>query len=258
MKRPTTARVEQLALGSQAAARQVRQRRRIGLAGDQRLQDGPGGDAPHVGHHGGQLHVGVLEHHLQPVGDASALLDQMGAIAGQVAELALLGRRDEAAPQQPVPEQVRDPLGVPHVRLPARDGLDVVGVGHQDGQVAFQQVVDRAPVRARALHGDMGASHLREPVQQRQQLVRHRAERPRHLLHAAISRRGQHARDDEPLVDVQPAATAMEHLHRPPPARRTSACGRRLGVRLAQILSCVLPTIGCDNGRCLGTPRPNC
>jgi hypothetical protein len=82
---------QQFARGSQAAARQVRQRRRIGLAGGQRFEDGAGGDAPHVGHHGGQLHVGVLEHHLQPVGDASALLDQMRAIAGQVAQLTLLG-----------------------------------------------------------------------------------------------------------------------------------------------------------------------
>ena len=48
----------------------------------------------HVGHDRGQLRVGVLEHRLQAVGQARPLLDQVGAVAPQVAQVPL---REEAA-----------------------------------------------------------------------------------------------------------------------------------------------------------------
>lgn len=117
-------------LGPQAAARQIGESGRVGRPGEQRLQDGARRDAAYVGHDRRQLDIGVLEHRLEAVGQARALLDQVRAIARQVAQVALRRRGDEAAADQPVAQQVGNPLRVFHLRLPPRDGLNVVRVRH--------------------------------------------------------------------------------------------------------------------------------
>ena len=53
-------------------------------------------------------------------------------------------------------QQVGQPLAVAHVGLAARDGLDVRGVDQQHVEPALQQVPDRLPVDAGALHGHVG------------------------------------------------------------------------------------------------------
>jgi hypothetical protein len=50
------------------------------------------------------------------------------AVAGQVPQLADDRRRDEAAPQQPVLQQLAQPGGIAHIGLAAGQQLDVPGV----------------------------------------------------------------------------------------------------------------------------------
>ena len=45
-------------------------------------------------------------------------------------------------------------------------------------ELAFQEIVDRAPVDPSAFHRHMGTAGLLEPVGQRQQVGRHRTEGP--------------------------------------------------------------------------------
>jgi hypothetical protein len=85
-------------------------------------------DAAHVGHDRGELDAGVLERRPEPGDEARPLLDRVGAVARQVAAVALRRRRDEAGAQQPAAQQVGDLLGVLHVGLAAGDGLDVAGM----------------------------------------------------------------------------------------------------------------------------------
>jgi hypothetical protein len=50
------------------------------------------------------------------------------AVAGQVAQLADWGWGNEAAPQQPVLQQLRQPGGISHIGLAPGHDLDVAGV----------------------------------------------------------------------------------------------------------------------------------
>ena len=79
--------------------------------------------------------------------------------------------------QQPVGQQLGDPLGVLDVGLAARHLLDVRGIDHQDSEAALQQVVDRLPELAGALHRDVGDLQAEQPGDQVEQLGGGRAER---------------------------------------------------------------------------------
>ena len=142
-------------LAPAVAPRQLGQRRRVVLAGDQRLDHGPARDAQHVGGDAGQLDVGVLQHLLDAVGHRGPVADQLGPLPRQVAQLADRRRRDEAGREQAVLEQLGDPLGVLDVGLAAGDLLDVLGVDQHHLEAALQQVEDRLPVDAGRFHGDV-------------------------------------------------------------------------------------------------------
>jgi hypothetical protein len=68
--------------------------------GDQRFEHLPGGHAQDVRDHRVQLDPGVLEQLLDPLGLSGALLDQLLAVPGQVAQFGLHRRGHEAGPQQ--------------------------------------------------------------------------------------------------------------------------------------------------------------
>ncbi len=94
----------------------------VAFTGDERGQHRPARHAQHVGGDRVQLDAGVLEGLLDPLALAGVGLDEPFAVAGQVAQLADRRRRHEAAAQQPVLEQLGQPLGVSHVGLAARAG----------------------------------------------------------------------------------------------------------------------------------------
>ena len=149
-------------------------------------------------------------------------------------------------------QQLGQPFAVSDIRLPAGDVLDVLRIDQQQLEVAFQQVVDRLPVDARGLHGDVGDPGLGQPVRQSQQLFGHRAEGAYLLLAGAILGQHQPAGNDRLLVDVQAATAGIDGSHRSlllgqDRARRPSA--EDSAVRAASKRR--------NNLSSLGTPGPN-
>ena len=78
------------------------------LSGDDRCEDRAAADAQDVGDHARQLHVRVFQRLLQPVRVPCDLTDQLLAGSCQIAQCLNRGRRHEAAPNQPVRQQVGD------------------------------------------------------------------------------------------------------------------------------------------------------
>ena len=159
--------------------------RKLGRARGKRLQHRHAGDAEDVAGHAGQLDAGALQQLQHPVALRRPRLDQRPPGAHQLAQVADRRRRHEALADQPVADQLRNPLRIFHVGLAARHVLDVVGVADGQVEVALQHGVDRLPVDAGALHADVGDAVLGEPRPQGFQLVRRGAEGAEQLLRPA-------------------------------------------------------------------------
>jgi hypothetical protein len=208
--------------------RQGGQRGRIGLAGDQGLDDGAPAHPRDVGQHRGELDVGVLQRLLQPLDVAGALADQL--LAGAQQDTQRLGGRvgDEAGAHQAVGEQLGQPGRVGHVGLAAGHVLHLRRVGQHQGEIAVgQDVPDRLPVDAGRFHGDMRAAALGQPGGQRQQPGRGGGEGLH--LNADTAAAGQaSAGHNGVFVHVQASATGMENLHRAL-LHRAAGVGRPFG-----------------------------
>jgi hypothetical protein len=89
-------------LGAQASACQLGEQVGVVGAADERLEHRPPGDAEHVARDRGELDPCVLEHLVEPLHLARALLDLRLPVAGQVAQLADRARRYEARADEPV------------------------------------------------------------------------------------------------------------------------------------------------------------
>ena len=74
---------------------------------------------------------------LQAISEARTLRDEMGAVAGQVAQVALRWGGDEAAAEQAMAEQVGNPFRIFDIGYAAGHGFDVIGVGDQEFEVAL-------------------------------------------------------------------------------------------------------------------------
>src|SRR3954466_15021197 len=72
-----------------------------------------------------------------------------------------------------------------------RHGLDVMGVGDDQLEVAFQDGMDRLPVNPGALQADI--RHALQPLPHRLQILRHRRKRPDLLVRLAAGLPDQHA-----------------------------------------------------------------
>ena len=100
--------------------------------------------------------------------DAGAIVDQCLAIPREVPELADGHWWHEAAPQQPMLQQLGDPHAVMDVRLPPRDLLDMRRIDEQAGEVALERVEHRLPIHAGTLHRHMRHPMGRQPVPEHQ------------------------------------------------------------------------------------------
>jgi hypothetical protein len=85
----------------------------------QSAQHVPTAGSENVCGHAGQLHVAGLQQLLDAIRLVGSLLDQRLAIARQFAQLADLLGRDKAGAEQSQLQQLRDPLRVLEVGLPA-------------------------------------------------------------------------------------------------------------------------------------------
>ena len=234
---------ERRQLRPQLALGEVRQRLGIRLALAERPQHRLTGGAERTARHRGQLDVGVLEHLLQAVGLAAPLPGQRLAIARQIAQLADRLRRHEARPQQPVLEQLAEPLGIQQVSLSAGHVLDVLGVHEQQLEVVLEQVVDRLPVDAGRLHRDVSDTEALEPIAQPEQVARHRRELGAQLRTGTCSVRHMDAGGHLLLVHIKRATALIDALHLSPPTDRQRPVARGepscseilLGVRSATV-----------------------
>jgi hypothetical protein len=195
------------------------------------------GHAENVAHDARQLDVGGLQELQEPVAFGRLALDQLAAVAQQLAHLPQRPGRHEALGDQPVPNQIGDPLGILHIGLAPRHVADVPGVADDQLEMPLQDGIDRAPIDARALHPNVRHPRRLQPVPQCFEVSRHGAERP-HLLGRLNPRRpDQKARHDRLLMNVQTTAPLNDRLHHrlPPSESDRDAAGT------FEKLPCVLP-----------------
>jgi hypothetical protein len=91
------------------------------------------------------------------------------AEAHQIAQCTNRLLRHKAGRDQPVTQQVGDPLAVLHVSLAAGHILDALRVADHQCEVIFPEGINRTPIDPRALHPDMATALLRQPISQLQQ-----------------------------------------------------------------------------------------
>lgn len=120
------------------AAGQVRETFAVPLAGDQGLQDGAAGGADDVAEDRGEVHPGVLELLLQPLGFLAGAADDLGPAAGQVSQFADLTLGDEGAHRQARGAGPGEECGVARVGFAAPDALEVGRVDEHQVQVRLE------------------------------------------------------------------------------------------------------------------------
>ena len=190
------------------------QPRGVVLARRQGLEHRPPALAEQVGEDPVELDVRVLERLLQPQHVARPLAHELLAGAQERAQLRRRAVRDEAGPDQAVRQQLGQPGRVAHVRLAARDVLDLGRVGQDQREPALgQDVPDRPPVDAGRLHRDVGAAVLRQPRGQLEQ-ARGRGGEGADLAGDLAAGGEAHGGDHGRLVDVEAGAARVEDLHR--------------------------------------------
>lgn len=188
---------------------------RLPLAGNEGLQHRPTALPQDVGDHAVELDVGLFQRLLDALNMGRALAHQLLPGAHQASQLAHLLRRHEAAADQSVCLQVREPDRVGHVALAARNGLDVLGVGqHQlEGAGLRQNVPHRLPVDPGRLHRHRRDAMARQPLRQGDQARRRRLEGA-HLDPDLALLDQPHSGHHRLLVHVEAGATRMQYVHR--------------------------------------------
>src|SRR5205823_7794198 len=128
---------------AQRALGEVRQYGGIPGPGDERPEHRAARDPEDVGRDRGQLDARVLEHLVEALRLARALLDLRRAVAREIAQLANRLGRDERWPHHPVLDELAEPGGIRHVGLPPRQLARVAGV-HQLARKRFlEDIVHR-------------------------------------------------------------------------------------------------------------------
>ena len=117
-----------------------------------------------VGHGAGKLDVGALQQLLDAAADPGLLLRERGSGSRQIPQVADHRRRNIAATQQTMSEQLGYPLAVHHVGFTAWDRLDVLSVSKHHLEVFFEHVPYRLPINACRLHSDMSNVKAPEPL----------------------------------------------------------------------------------------------
>ena len=185
----------------------------------------------------GQLDVGPFQRLLQPVDLGRALVHQTGAVAGQLAQLALGAVRHEAGPQQPVPQQVGDPLAVLHVGLAPGHRLDVLRVDQQQAErgppAGCRPASSTRPVPSIATCVQPASASQSPSASSVRRSSCRRSGSP--CVAPAPARRHQ-ARHHRPLVHVQPATPLVHDVHAHLPL------AERAGYPRGSSVLCVLPS----------------
>jgi len=202
---------------------------------DERLPHRATRDAHNVTGHGAQLDVRVFQHLVHPVHDAGLIANQGRAVPRQIAQLPNGGGRNEAAFQEPMLQQLRNPLGIADVGFPPGDLFHVARIDQQDGEPIFEQVPDRFPKYACRFHRDVRHPRLCQPVRQRQQIGGHRGRTSNDFVEVAVRPEDATTYHHEGFVHIQACAAGIDHLHRLTPFRRHGQ-DSRMWVNLFRVL----------------------
>ena len=192
-----------LATGLQSAAGETEHLVRR-LPGDDGLDHGTGGLAMQIADNHAKPDAAVGQYLVQPVLLRGQLADQFLPLASNQTQFAPLRRRHERAAQQPRACQRRQPVGIAHIRLAARDVLDMPGIHHLRANAdCFQRRIRALPVDARALHDDFVRTQRCRPVSEFAAIPPEAAELP--LLDARVAVRvlDQRTGGDLRLMDVE-------------------------------------------------------
>ena len=182
------------------------------------MPDTPKTSVEDIRRHTRQLDVGCLQQLERAIALARQGLGKGAPMAHEITQLTDLERRHETRPDQAVAHQVGDPFGILHVGLAPRHRLDVVGIGDDQGEMPFQDRVDRLPVDPGALHADVGHPQLPQPVAQGLEVGGHGAEVSDLLARLLARAADENTGDDAGLVDIQASGTFNEHVHGSDPA----------------------------------------
>lgn len=136
---------QQQDLLAQGAPGQLGQHLRVAFPGDQRGHHVTAGGSEDVGGHHAELDLRVFEQLLGAVLPRGAGRHQVGAVAGQVAKLADLGRGNEAGADHLPPGDLAQPDRIQFVGLGAAGQVpDILGAGQPGLEPGgFQQVKHR-------------------------------------------------------------------------------------------------------------------
>jgi hypothetical protein len=157
--------------------------------------------------------IGALQGLLQFVGRLAALGSKAAAMAGELPQVALLPAGNEAGTQQPVAQQLGDPLSILDIALSSRHRFHVGGVGDDQLEVALQQIIDRHPVVACGFHGHMGDLLLFEPLKHLHHLGRGGA-KALGFAHRILARLAfEHAGHRRALMHVEARTTTIFNFH---------------------------------------------
>src|ERR1700677_1109133 len=130
----------------------------------------------------------------------------------QIPQIANQQRRNIAATQQTMSEQLRYPLAVHHVGLAAMNRLDVLSVSKHHMNVLFEHVPDRLQIHASRLHGSMPHVKAPEPRCQLAQVARGAAE-PAQMLLRLVLLVEQNTYRYRRFMNIDTAASFVEHFH---------------------------------------------
>src|SRR5215831_3527882 len=119
-------------------------------------------------------------------------------------------------------QQVRDPLAVFLVRLPARHRFDVLRIHQQHLELLRKNVPHRLPVHSGGRRGHKRYAALPEPIGQSQQIVSERPEAPLLFTALPLGLGPQHTRGNTLLVYVQTTAARIDNFHRATPFYRAA------------------------------------
>jgi len=119
--------------------------------------------AEHIGKDIIQLDVGNGQTVLRTVLFTDLEVGEFPAVAHQITKLPNICRRDKAAGNKVVLEDIRNPFGILLVGFLALDGFDILRVSKNDIAGVFQNVVDRNPILACGFHTDILAVVLSKP-----------------------------------------------------------------------------------------------
>jgi hypothetical protein len=198
--------------GFDRATNQLGQVLGIGLASDQRLQDGAAAHAQDVGEDTGELEVRMLEGLLDPEDMLRDLPHELLAGAGEIAQLLDRFRGHKAAADEPWAK--RSAIQVASLTSLWRPGMwrMCIALARTNSPLPSSTCHTGLQVPAPRFHRDVGAAVGAEPVAQGQKLRRRRAEGP-HVVRDGQARRDARTGNDRMLMNVETGALGMDDVH---------------------------------------------